>query len=76
MAKILVRDPFNPIFFFSEDPEKYIEEESIICILTSYKHNQEILEIKEDERILPLLWSTGFLKIQELKQTIHGLTKP
>ena len=37
MAQIFVRDPFNPICF-SEDPEKYIEEESIICILTSNKH--------------------------------------
>ena len=39
-----------PIFCSrSEDPEKcmYIEEGSIICILTSYKHNQGVLELKE-----------------------------
>ena len=45
MAQIFVRDPFNPICF-SEDPEKSIEEERIICILTSYKHNQDVLELK------------------------------
>ena len=27
----------------------YIEEGSIICILTSYKHNQGVLELKEEE---------------------------
>ena len=51
MAKIFVQDPFNPIRF-SEDSEKYIEVESIICILTSYKHNQDVLELKEEELIL------------------------
>ena len=43
MAKFFVRDPFNSVCF-SEDPEKYIEEENIICISTSYKHNQDVLE--------------------------------
>ena len=49
MAKIFVRDPFNPTCFY---PEKSIEEDSIICILTSYKHNQDVLELKEEELIL------------------------
>ena len=48
---MFIRDPFNPICF-SEDPENYIEEDSIICILTSYKHNQDVLELKEGELIL------------------------
>ena len=51
MAKIFVRDSFNPICF-SQDSEKYIEEESNICILTSYKHNQDALDLKEKELIL------------------------
>ena len=51
MAKIFVQDPFNPICFL-EDSEKYLEVESIICILTSYKHNQDVLELKEEELIL------------------------
>ena len=51
MAKFFVQDPFNPICF-SEDSEKYIEVESIICILASYKHNQDVLELKEEELIL------------------------
>ena len=29
-----------------------MEEDSIICILTSYKHNQDVLELKEEELIL------------------------
>ena len=44
MAKIFVQDPFNPICFL-EDSEKYLEVESIICILTSYKHNQDVLDV-------------------------------
>ena len=48
---MFVRDPFNPICF-SQDSEKYIEEESNICILTLYKHNQDVLELKEKELIL------------------------
>ena len=51
MAKIFVRDPFNPICF-PQDSVKYIEEESNICILTSYKHNQDVLELKEKELTL------------------------
>jgi len=37
MAKNFVQDPFNPIYF-PEDSEKV---ESIICIATSYKYNQD-----------------------------------
>ena len=51
MAKIFVQDPFNPICF-SENSEKYVEVDSIICILTTYKHNQDVLELKEEELIL------------------------
>ena len=51
MAKIFVQDPVNPICF-SENSEKYIEVDSIICILTTYKHNQDVLELKEEELIL------------------------
>ena len=51
MAKIFVQDPFNPIRF-SENSEKYIEVDSVICILTSYKHNQDVLELTEEELIL------------------------
>ena len=51
MAKISVRDPFNPICF-PHDSEKYIEEKSNIRILTSYKHNQDVLELKKKELIL------------------------
>ena len=51
MAKIFVRDPCNPICF-PQDSEKYIEDESNICILTSYKHNQDVLELEEKELIL------------------------
>ena len=47
MAKMFVRDPFNPICF-PQDSEKYIEEESNICI----KYNQDVLELKEKELIL------------------------
>ena len=51
IARIFVQDPFNPICFL-EDSEKYIEVKSIICILTSYKHYQDVLELKEEELIL------------------------
>ena len=51
MAKIFVPDPFI-LICFPQDSEKYIEEESNICILTSYKHNQDVLELKEKELIL------------------------
>ena len=64
MAKIFVLDPFNPICF-SQDSEKYIEEKSNICILTSYKHNQDVLELKEKE--LTLLQN-------EIQQTSDVLT--
>ena len=47
----MARDPFNPICF-SQDSEKYIEEESNISILTSYKHNQDVLELKEKKLTL------------------------
>ena len=47
-GQIFVRDPFNPICF-SEDPEKYIEEESILSILTAYEHNRDVLELKGEE---------------------------
>ena len=51
MAKIFLRDPFNQLCF-SQDSEKYIEEESNICILTSYTHKQDVLELKEKELTL------------------------
>ena len=51
MAKIFVLDPFNPICF-SQDSEKYIEEKSNICILTSHKHSEDVLELKEKELTL------------------------
>ena len=35
--------------FFGRSREKYIEQKSIISISTSYKHNQEVLELKEEE---------------------------
>ena len=46
--------PVNAYFLicFSENSEKYIEVDSIICILTTYKHNQDVLELKEEELIL------------------------
>ena len=52
---------------FVRDPEKYmyIEEGSIICILTSYKHNQGVLELKEEEL---------FLLQDEIQQTSDVLT--
>ena len=52
MAKIFVRDPFNLMVCLPQDSEKYIEEERNICILTSYKHNQDVLELEEKELIL------------------------
>ena len=45
MAKMFPQDPLTPIRFL-EDPEKRNEEGSINCILTSWKHNQDILELK------------------------------
>ena len=48
----------------SKDPEKYIKEGSIICILTSYKHNQDVLELKEEL----------FLLQDEIQQTSNVLT--
>ena len=50
---------------FLQDSEKYIEEESNICILTYYKHNQDVLELKEKE--LTLLQN-------EIQQTSDVLT--
>ena len=50
-AKMFVQDPFNPICFL-EDSEKYVEVHSIMCILTSYKHHQDVLELTEEELIL------------------------
>ena len=63
MVKIFVQDPFNPICF-SEDSEKYIEVDSIICILTSYKHNQDVLELEEELILLQ----------DEIQQTSDVLT--
>ena len=60
---MFVQDPFNPICF-SEDSEKYIEVESIICILTSYKHNQDVLELEEELILLQ----------DEIQQTSDVLT--
>ena len=55
--------------------EKYIEEESIIFIFTSYSHNQDVVELKEEGWFYFYVDSTGPLKIQELQQlTISGLT--
>ena len=65
MTKIFVRNPFNPEYVFSEDPTKYIEEESIICIITSYKNNEDVLELKEKE-VIPLR--------DEIQQTSEVLT--
>ena len=54
MAKIFVQDPFNPICF-SENSDKYIEVDSIICILTTWgsrEHATEFLgtgELDESE---------------------------
>ena len=50
-AKMFVQDPLNPICFL-EDSEKYVEVNSIMCILTSYKHHQDVLELKQEELIL------------------------
>lgn len=36
---------------FLEDSEKYITVNCIICVLTSYKHHQDVLELKEEELI-------------------------
>ena len=55
MAKIFVRDPFNLMVCLPQDSEKYIEEERNIFILTSYKHNQDVLELKEEELMASLL---------------------
>ena len=44
---------------------KYIEADSIICILTTYKHNQDVLELKEEELILLQ---------DEIQQTSYVLT--
>ena len=43
MVKIFVQDPFNPAWFL-EDFEKYVEVKRIMCILTSYKDHQDVLE--------------------------------
>ena len=37
--------------FFLEDSEKYVEMNNI-CILTSYMHHQDVLELKEEDLIL------------------------
>ena len=37
---------------FGKFREIQVEVDSIICILTTYKHNQYFLELKEDELIL------------------------
>ena len=66
MAKLGMKKKGWPSFCSrSEDPEKYIEEGSIICILTSYKHNQDVLELKEEEL---------FLLQDETQQTSDVLT--
>ena len=66
MVKIFVQDPFNPICF-SEDSEKYIEVDSIICILTSYKHNQDVLELEEELILLQdeIQQTSGVLTLTE-----------
>ena len=50
-AKTFFQAPFNPICFL-EDSEKYVEMNSTMCILTSYKHHQYVLELKEEDLIL------------------------
>lgn len=37
---------------FLEDSEKYITVNCIICVLTSYKHHQDALKLKEEDLIL------------------------
>jgi len=51
MAKVFVQDPFNPTWFL-EDSEKYVDVKRIMCILTSYKDHQDVLELKEQELTL------------------------
>ena len=35
-----------------EDSEKYVEVKRIMCILTSYKDHQDVLELKEQDLIV------------------------
>ena len=51
--------------FFGISREKYIEEKSIISISTSYQHNQDVLELKEEELLL---------LHNKIQQTSHVLT--
>ena len=43
MLKVFVQDPFNPAWFL-EDFEKYVEVKRIMCISSSYKDHQHVLE--------------------------------
>ena len=50
---MFVRDPFNPVWFLG-DPEKKTLKKRVLLVspVTSYKHNQDVLALKEEERIL------------------------
>ena len=47
------QDPFNAIIF-TEDTEKYVEVNNIMCVISNYKSSNDILELEEGDLILLL----------------------
>ena len=52
-AKVYNQDPFNAIIF-TEDTEKYLEVNNIMCVISNYKSSNDILELEEGDLILLL----------------------
>ena len=57
--------------FFGRSREKYIEEKSIISISTSYKHNQDVLELKEEELMASLLQN----QLSDISANMHEVMR-
>ena len=52
-AKVYNQDPFNAIIF-TEDTEKYVQVNNIMCVISNYKSSNDILELEEGDLILLL----------------------
>jgi hypothetical protein len=52
-AKVFNQDPFNPVLF-TEEEEKFVEVNNIVCALTCYNYHEDIVELNDSDLILLL----------------------
>lgn len=73
MAKVFVQDTFNPTWFL-EDFGKYVEVKRIMCILSSYRDNRDVLELKEQDLTLlqdEIQGTNDALTLTEAAETVN-----